>query len=486
MDATTPAPAPAPAALSHAQTQLIVWGMLLPVFMASLDQTILASALPTIGRDLGDVHSLPWLVTAYLIASAAVTPLYGKVSDIYGRRLTVLIALATYMVGSVVCLSATNMLTLICGRVLHGLGGGGMSSMGMVVLGDLAGPRERGKYYAWFSATYTTAGACGPALGGFLAESLHWKVIFALGLAMGIGAWMLSWRLLRRLPRHERYHSLDVLGALLIMAASTSFMLALSLGGVRYPWASLQILGLGAAALVLGTGFVARLLTAPEPLIPLPMLRDPVVRCTFMMNSFGWGSIVGLNIFLPIYLQSVIGLSPTSAGLSLMVLMVTVNSSAGVAGQIYGRITHYKWLPMSGLALAIAAVVTLGLTADRLNTLEFEVLLALIGIGFGPVPPACSIVLQNTVEIHHFGTAVGTMNFSRTLYTTMLISVFGAIALTAVPAGASGALGAAAAAGFQRVFFAAAVSLTIAFFGVLLLEEKPLQSREAPAKSQDG
>lgn len=481
MDATTHRPPPA--ALSHTETRLIVWGMLLPVFMASLDQTILASALPTIGRDLGDLHSLPWLVTAYLIASAAVTPLYGKISDIYGRRLTVLIALATYMAGSIACLAATNMLTLICGRVLHGLGGGGMASMGMVVLGDLAGPRERGKYYAWFSVTYTTAGACGPVLGGFIAQNLHWKVIFALGLAMGVAAWMLTWRLLRRLPRHERYHSLDVLGALLVMAASSAFMLALSLGGVRYAWASPQILALAAAALVLGGGFVARLRSAPEPLIPLPMLRDPVVRCTFMMNSFGWGSIVGLNIFLPIYLQSVIGLSPTNAGLSLMVLMVTVNGSAGVAGQFYGRMTHYKWLPMAGLALAIAAVLTLALTADRLSAFEFEVLLALIGIGFGPVPPACSIVLQNSVAIHQFGTAVGTMNFSRTLYTTILIATFGAIVLTGVPAGAATALGAAAAEGFRRVFFAAAASLTVAFLGLLLLEEKPLQSREASAKS---
>src|SRR6202043_1909740 len=165
--------------LTHRETQIIVWGMLLPVFMSSLDQTILASALPTIGRDLGDVHSVPWLVTAYLIASTAVTPLYGKVSDIHGRRLTVLIALSVYMAGSVVCLAAPNMLTLICGRVLHGLGGGGMASMGMVVLGDLAAPRDRGKYYAYFSATYTTAGACGPALGGFIAENLHWKFIFA-------------------------------------------------------------------------------------------------------------------------------------------------------------------------------------------------------------------------------------------------------------------------------------------------------------------
>ena len=344
MDATTQS-AP-PAALSHSETQVVIFGMLLPVFMSSLDQTILASALPTIGRDLGDVHSLPWLVTAFLIASTAVTPLYGKVSDIYGRRFTVLIALSVYMAGSVVCIAAPNMLTLICGRVLHGLGGGGLASMGMVVLGDLAAPKDRGKYYAYFSATYTTAGACGPALGGFIAENLHWKVIFGLNMAMGIAALVLTSRLLRRLPRYERYHQLDVLGAALIMAASTAFMLALNFGGVRYPWLSVPTLGLLTAAITLGAAFVVRLTTAPEPLIPLAILRDPVARCAFLLNSFGWGAIVGLNIFLPMYLQSVIGLSPTNAGLSLMVLMVTVNASAGISGQFYGRMERYKTIPI--------------------------------------------------------------------------------------------------------------------------------------------
>jgi len=480
MDATTDALPPR--TLSHEETRLVIWGMLLPVFMSSLDQTILASALPTIGRDLGDVHSLPWLVTAFLIASTAVTPLYGKISDIHGRRLTVLIALSVYMVGSVVCLAAPNMLTLICGRVLHGLGAGGMASMGMVVLGDLAAPRDRGKYYAYFSATYTTAGACGPALGGFIAENFHWKAIFALNMAMGFAAIALTYTLLRRLPRHERYHRLDVLGAALIMAASTSFMLALSLGGVRYAWTSPPILTLGAIALVLGTAFVMRLLSAPEPLIPLAILRDPVPRSTLMMNSFGWGSIIGLNIFLPMYLQSVIGMSPTNAGLSLMVLMVTVNSSAGVAGQFYGRMTHYKLIPLVGITLAIAAVVTLAVTADRLSALQFEILLALIGIGFGPVPPICSIALQNAVATHQFGTAVGTMNFSRSLYTTMLIAAFGAIVLTGVPEGTTAALGAAAAEGFRRVFFAAAASLAISLVGLILLEERPLKTREQPAE----
>ncbi len=162
------------AKLTHRETMLVVLGVLLPVFMGSLDGTILASALPSIGREFGDVHNLPWLITAYLIANTSVTTLYGKISDIHGRRTTLMISISMYMLGSLVCALAPNMFVLILGRVLHGLGGGGLTSTGMVVLGDIAAPKDRGKYYGYFSATYTTAGACGPALGGFLAEYFHW------------------------------------------------------------------------------------------------------------------------------------------------------------------------------------------------------------------------------------------------------------------------------------------------------------------------
>jgi MFS family permease len=213
MDAATPNPAP----LTHRESRQIVWGILLPVFMGSLDSTILASALPTIGRDLGDVHLLPWLITAHLIASTAVTPLYGKISDIHGRRVTVIVALAIHMTGSLICALSPNLLVLIFGRVIHGLGGGGLTSMSMVVLGDLAAPKDRGRYYAYFSATYTTAGACGPALGGFISDYVHWSAIFWLNIPLGLIALALTSTRLRRLPPHERAHRLDVAGAVLIM-----------------------------------------------------------------------------------------------------------------------------------------------------------------------------------------------------------------------------------------------------------------------------
>src|SRR5687768_12666750 len=212
------APQAPPRSLTHRETMVIVLGVLLPVFMGSLDNTILASALPTIGREYGDVHNLPWLITAYLVANTAVTTLYGKISDIHGRRTTLLISISLYMAGSLVCALAPNMFVLILGRVLHGLGGGGLTSTGMVVLGDIAAPRDRGKYYGYFSATYTTAGASGPVLGGFLAEYLHWSVIFWMNIPLGIIAMVMTMTLLRRLPRHDRPHRLDFVGAALIMA----------------------------------------------------------------------------------------------------------------------------------------------------------------------------------------------------------------------------------------------------------------------------
>jgi EmrB/QacA subfamily drug resistance transporter len=475
--------------LSHAQRRRIVFGVLLPTFLGSLDSTILASALPTIGRDLGDVHLLPWLITAYLIASTAVTPLYGKISDIAGRRVTLMAALSTYIAGSLICALSPNLLALICGRVVHGIGGGGLTSMGMAVLGDLAAPRDRGRYYAYFSLTYTTAGACGPALGGLISDYVHWSAIFWLNVPLGLIGLALSSSRLRLLPRHDRPHRLDVAGAALIMGASIAFMMALSLGGPRYPWTSPPILALFATALAVGVLFVVRLLTAPEPLIPVAILADPVARWALTLNTFAWAPIVGLNIVMPLYLQSVLGLSATAAGLSLMVIMVSVNSSAGLAGQVLGRVRHYKRLPMCGLVVAIATLVVMGIEAKSLTTVPVEFLLATLGLGFGPVAPLAMVALQNTVATHHLGSAVGTLSFARNLAATMMVSIFGAIVLAGsaddvvLVRGAGGAASLPAE-GFGRVFFAAALSMTVALVGLIMMEEKPLRSnRPVPAES---
>ena len=470
--------------LTHKELRLVVWGVLLPLFMGSIDQTILASALPTIGRDFGDVHSLPWLITIYLLASTAGIPLYGKFADIHGRAYTLRIAIVMHMAGSLICALAPNIFVLILGRAIQGIGGAGLSGVSVVVLGDVAAPKERGKYYAYFSVTYTTAGACGPALGGFLADNLHWSAIFWLNIPLGILALLITSTLLAKLPRYERPHKLDVIGAALIVLASISFMLGLNLAGIRYPWLSAPVLTLFACAVVMGVFFVMRLVRAPEPLIPIAILNNPIVRWAAIANAFGWGSIIGLNIFLPMYLQSVIGLSPTEAGLSLMVLMVSLNTSAGLAGQVLGRVKHYKALPMGAFTVSIASVLMLAWWADSLTLLWFEVLLFLIGAGFGPMPSVATVAVQNTVPRHQLGIALGTVNFSRQLVSTMMVALLGAIILTAATAlgpGGGGRFGggiapdaAEAAEAFRRMFFAVAACLSVSFIALVMMEERPL------------
>jgi EmrB/QacA subfamily drug resistance transporter len=484
MDAPVDASAARP--LTHRETRQIVFGVLLPLFLGSLDSTILASALPTIGRDFGDVQGLPWLITIYLLASTACMPLYGKIADIHGRQFALRIAIAAYMAGSLICALAPSMLVLILGRALHGLGGSGLSSISVVVLGDVAAPKERGRYYAYFSITYTTAGACGPALGGFIADHLHWSVIFWLNIPLGlISLWIVS-SLLHRLPRLERPHRLDVIGAILIVLTSVSFMLALNLGGKSYAWLSLPVASLLVVALVVGAFFVMRLLRAPEPLIPIAILTDPIVRYAVIANSLGWGSIIGLNIFLPIYLQSVLGVSPTYAGLSLMVLMVSLNSTAGLSAQLLVRVKHYKILPICAMVVALAAIVALGWRTDRMTLVEFEVILLLLGVGFGPMPSVTAVALQNAVAPHQLGIAIGTMNFVRSLFSTMLVALLGAIVLTVTSSLAPGAAGrfggelapdaAAAAEAFSRVFFTIAACLAVSFVALVLIEERPLRT----------
>ena len=476
--------------LTHREKRLIVICMMLPVFLGSIDQSILASSLPTIGRSLGQVHNLPWLITAFLIASTALTPLYGKFADIHGRRAAMLIGLCIYMMGSLICAFSPNMLMLIGGRVVQGCGAGGLNVTANMILGDIAAPKDRGRYYAYFSIAFTTAGGTGPALGGWISDHLHWSAIFLWNLPLCALAVVIALTVLRRLPRRERPHRLDVAGALLVMAASSTFMLALNLGGVRYPWLSAPVLMLLGGALVLGTGLVIRLLTATEPLIPIAVLSDRAARLAIAAHSFGWGAMISLNVFLPMYLQIALGWSPTASGFSMMILMVALNISAGLSGQLLGRVRHYKALPLCCLIVGIGAVVALAVFAGSITPRRLEIILLLIGIGFGPTAPLTQVALQNAVPAHDLGSALGTMNFARTLIGTILVAAFGAIVLahapmTNTPAGAAAGtlgqmfLGGVSLKTFAIVFLAMAGTLTVAFLSLILLEEKPLEDEQA-------
>src|SRR5215204_1183958 len=274
---TSEALRPAPGPLSHREIRAIIGGIIVAMLLAALDQTIVATALPTIGRELGDVEDMPWVVTAYLLASTAVTPLYGKFSDSHGRRITLLIGIVTFIVGSLACALAPTMFLLIAARLVQGLGGG-LISLAQTIIADIVAPKERGRYQVYIASVFVSASLLGPVLGGFFAEHLHWSVIFWINLPLGALAFWMSNAALKRLPRYDRRHRLDVLGAALLMGATVALLLALNWGGVRYAWLSAPIAGLLAGSAALSAALALRLHTAREPLIPLDILRNPVVR----------------------------------------------------------------------------------------------------------------------------------------------------------------------------------------------------------------
>ena len=471
--------------LTHRQTLWIVAGVLLPVFLGSMDQSVVASALPTIGRSLGNSNYLSWVVAANLMTATAMTPLYGKISDIIGRRQTLLAAITLYLIGSIISGLSVNLPMLILGRALQGVGSGGLTSLPMAILGDVAAPKARARYYTYFSMVYISAGAIGPLYGGFIAEHLHYSIIFWSNLPLGLLALAVTGTLLKRLPRNERPHKLDVLGAGLIVAASASFMFVLNAGGHNFAWGSSEIMVTAVVSAACWIGFVARLLTAEEPLIPLGLMRNPIVRCATAANAVGWASVIVLNIYLPMFLQSVHGYSPSNSGAALMIFMITVNGSALVGAQLAARLNHYKYPPMFSILLSVAGSIWLALRADSIGVVEFQIVLAMIGIGFGPVAPVTTVSVQNAIELHQMGVTTGTMSFVRSIIATTLIAVFGVIILGWAgrggdPASAEGvrhmifADKIAAAAQFRILFIGTALCFASVFVSLFLMEERPL------------
>ena len=248
---------------THAEIRAIILGLLLAMFLAALNQTIVATALPTIGREFDDFENLSWIVTAYLLTSTAVAPLYGKLSDVHGRRFMMLTAIGIFIVGSAVCALAPNMMTLVFGRALQGLGGGGILPIAQSIIADIIAPRVRGRYQVYMGTVWVSAGAAGPVLGGVVSEHLHWSLVFWINLPLGLAAAFMTYRRLRGLPRHDRPHRLDLLGAALMMGAAIPLLLALTWGGARFPWISPVIFSLLAASAVLSLAFTWRLNTAP-------------------------------------------------------------------------------------------------------------------------------------------------------------------------------------------------------------------------------
>ena len=464
----------AAAPLSTAAIWSILSGVGLAMFLGALDQTIIAAALPTMARELGDFDNISWVASIYLLSATAVTPLYGKVSDIHGRRITMLFAIITFVIGSIACALAPTMLFLIAARALQGLGGGGLLSLAQTIIADIVAPKERGKYQIYFASVYLSASLIGPMLGGLLTEHLHWSFIFWINLPIGLAAFLMTRDKLRLLPRHDRPHQLDILGAVLIVLATVTLMVGLNEGGVHRPWLSPEILGRFGVSAVLWVLFLWRIRRAVEPLIPIDMLANPIMASATMSACFSMGTYIALTIFMPVYFEEARGMSAANSGLALIPFMAGTVVGATMAGQSMGRITHYKRLPVVGLCVATLCSLVLAFYSEQLSLINLEALVTIISIGLGTVLPTTTVAIQNAVKAHQLGTATGTMNFFRQLGSALFVAVFGAILLNT---GHGSAAAAASEKGsFVAMFLAAAIGFGLSFLFIVLMEEKPLRS----------
>jgi MFS family permease len=479
---------PPPDYLDHAAARRIVVGVLLTMLLAALDQVMVATALPTIAVSLGDIDNMSWVVTANLLCATAATPLYGKLSDVYGRRTMILIAIGIYAAGSLACALAPSMIALIFARALQGLGGGGLMPLVQTIIGDVASPRDRPRYQSYTSSTFIVSTVGGPIVGGFIAEHLHWSWIFWLNLPLCALAYLFTHNVLRRLPRHDRPHQLDLLGAALMVGAAIALMLALTWGGRRYAWTSPQILTLIVASVALWALFAVRVMSAREPFIPLSVLGDGAMRVGTAVAFFAVGAVIALTIILPLYAQLALDLSPAESAWTIIALQGAATLSSLIGGRLLVRFTHYKRVPLAGMLLSIAALVPLALTPTGFSPATALGLIAVVGFGLGPSFPFTIVVVQNAVALHQLGVVTGTMNFFRALGSTFIVAGFGAIVLAGAPVSrgmpATAVLaGPEAAEAFRWVFAATILCIAIALACILALEERPLRgsSRQAAA-----
>jgi EmrB/QacA subfamily drug resistance transporter len=485
------APPLAPRApLTQSEVRTILISLMLTMFLAALDQTIVATALPTIGRQFRDVSSLSWVITAYLLASTAVAPVFGTLADIYGRRTMIIAALSLFVAGSILCALAPNMPVLILARGLQGLGGGGIMPIVQTVISDVVTPRERGQYQAYFSGVWMTAGIAGPVIGGVFAEHLHWSMIFWINVPLGLGSLALLLPKMGKIPVFHRRRKVDWLGGVLLMAAAVVFMLVLTWGGNRYLWLSPTIMAMVGAAVAMALAFVWHARNAEEPFLPLPLMGGTVVPYAMASGGCALGAILGLTVHLPLYYEVVYHLSASEAGLALIPLAAVSTCGAAIAGRTMSRARHYKRVAIIGTACASLAGCAMALATLPLWALL--VLLSVFALGLGTAFPISVVSLQNSVARSQVGTITGAMNFFRALMASFTVAAFTAILLMALGADISlsgehrGQVNSIPAAdmvaAFRYVFGAAAALLAGASLCNILMEERPLAGPATPVE----
>jgi MFS family permease len=392
-----------------------------------------------------------------------------------------------FLAGSVACALAPNMAFLVVARGLQGLGAGGLFAIPMTIVGDIVPPRERGRYQAYIAAVYASSSVLGPVIGGTLAEYFHWSLIFWIKLPIAAIAFLIAGPALRKLPVNNRPHKLDVLGAVLLIGATSTLLLALTWSGTRFGWGDRVTLALLAAAAVSGALFARRLSTTAEPLIPVGILRNQVVAFGISASFFSMGTFIGLTMTVPLYFEVVRGYTASEAGLAVIPLMVATTFGAMAAGRLMVRVRHYKRSALLGLSWASALLLVLSFVLPFLPDVALALGLALVSLGIGTVFPVTTIAVQNAVAPHEMGTATSLTTFGRQLGGAFLVAAFGAI-LVAGGAGQAllreGRAGMAPVAdpalqgAFAWIFVSAAVTILAAFLAILIMEERPLRGRD--------
>jgi EmrB/QacA subfamily drug resistance transporter len=413
-------------ALTHRQILLLLSGLMTAMLLAALDQTIVGTALPTIVGELGGISHYSWVVTAYLLASTASTPLYGKISDLVGRRPVFLFSIGAFLVGSLLAGLSGTMTWLIVTRGIQGLGAGGLMTLAFTIISDVVSPRERGRYQGLFGAVFGIASVAGPLVGGYFAEH-NWRWIFYINLPLGILAIVVCYHVMRLIPFHRREHRIDWPGATLMVAGVSCLLLALSWGGNQYPWRSGQIIALFAAGAVLSALFVLVEARSSEPILPLGLFRRPTFALAnaagFVLGLVMFGSI----IFIPLYLQIAKGASPTRSGLLMLPMMAGVIVTSVLSGRAMSRIGRYKWFPVAGSAILLVGMLLFTRLHVATSLWVAFIFMVVIGVGLGLCMQSLVLAVQNAVDLRDLGAGTAAATFFRSLGGSFGVAILGAV-----------------------------------------------------------
>ncbi|MFI0087391.1 MDR family MFS transporter [Streptomyces bobili] len=403
-----------------------IGALLLGMLLAALDQTIVSTALPTIVSDLGGMEHLSWVVTAYLLASTAATPLWGKLGDQYGRKRLFQIAIVIFLVGSALCGMAQNMPQLIGFRALQGLGGGGLMVLSMAIVGDIVPPRERGRYQGLFGAVFGATSVLGPLLGGLFTEHLSWRWVFYVNLPLGAVALAVIAAVLH-IPRKSAKHVIDYLGTLLIASVATCLVLVASLGGTTWGWGSPQIIGLAVLGVALAFVFVAVERRAAEPVLPLKLFRIRTFTLSAVISFIVGFAMFGAMTYLPTFLQVVQGVSPTLSGVHMLPMVAGLLLASTASGQIVSRTGRWKVFPVTGTAVTAIGLLLLHQLDEHSSTAVMSAFFFVFGLGLGLVMQVLVLIVQNAVSYEDLGVATSGATFFRSIGASFGVAIFGTV-----------------------------------------------------------